>query len=157
MSDQWGQEDDSTSQNTGQTNDTSPKALREAYEAMKAKLDQVSEELTSERTARQEEKLQSVFSSHGVPDEVRQHYTGEKNPEKAEEWIATMKSAFGGESAPQSAPQPSMAAETQAQYRQMTEAGATGAPLTGDQAAQSAISQASSVQEIMQAMQQIGR
>jgi hypothetical protein len=160
MNDAWGYDDNA--QIEPGHNDGSPKALRDAYNALKNKYETEVGDLNTKLTGfieeQRREKLSSVFSELGVPG-AASLYTGEPDPEKAKAWATSMKAAFGTGNAQGEAPvvpstEPALDAQVQQQYQQMTEAGTSGAPLGNFQAAEAAVGNATDFKSIMAAMQQ---
>lgn len=152
MNDAWGYDDNE--QNQPGHND-GPKALRDAYDAQKKANQEIMAELAAIRQERATEKLSSVFSKLGVPDAAKL-YTGEPDPEKARTWVESMRATFGSGNAQGDAPvvptPPVLDEQTQQQYQQMASAGADGNPVTSMEAAQSSVSAAGNLQELMAAM-----
>lgn len=156
----WGYEDES---NTGQGNDnemSGPKALRDAYDKLKQQNDELNSKLTSFLEDQAREKMSTVFQSLGVP-EAQSVYQGPNDPQKAKEWVESMRSVFGGnsqggnpatetvvEQQPAGLP-PSM----QRQFDQFVSAGQEGQPLGNLEAAQAAVNDANDIQSLVQAFQ----
>jgi len=156
---QWGYEDN---ENTGQGNDTElngPKALRDAYEAMKRQNEDLNQKLTSFLEDQAKSKMATVFESLGVP-EAQAVYQGPNDPQKAKEWVDSMRSVFGGNvqggnPATETATQqpaglpPSM----QAQFDRFVQSGQDGQPLGNFEAAQAAVNDATDLNGLIQAFQ----
>ena len=157
--------------NDGLGNDTElsgPKALRDAYAALKKQNEDLNSKLTSFLEDQEKKKVQSVFENLGVPG-AASLYTGEADPEKAKAWVESMRGVFGGnqggtppvadnqptqEQAPQTgAIPPSM----QAQFERISQAGLEGTPQGNFEAAQSELGNASSVNDLIAAMQRAQR
>lgn len=153
MNDAWGYQNDD---NEGQSNDNEnqgPKALREAYKAQGELLKQMKAQMDADRLERQQEKLAATFESQGVPGALA-HYKGEADPTKAAEWIATMKATFGTGAPTGGNPEtiaPALNADQQSQLQRMTEAGQDGVPMGGLEAAQAAIGNAETIQDLINA------
>lgn len=154
MNDAWGYEENQNQQPNGD----GPKALRDAYDALKKQNEELLASLTADREERAREKVSSVFSELGVPGAAAL-YTGEPDPEKAKAWAETMKATFGTSSTqeqtqtsvtPQASPLGD--AETQKQFEQMAEAGQSGAPLGNFQAAEAAVGTANNLESLIAAM-----
>jgi hypothetical protein len=156
MNDAWGYDDNAEQTEPGHND--GPKALRDAYAALKAQNDQILAQLASVEKERTKEKLSSVFSELGVPG-AADLYQGEPDPEKARAWAESMRAAFGSGSAQQAQTPadvptpPALDAQAQQQYQQMTEAGQNGNPLTSIEAAGVAITGANSLAELIAANQ----
>lgn len=150
---QWGYDDND---NAGQDNSnelTGPKALRDAYEAQKKILADMQAEVTALREERQKEKLGAVFESLGVPG-AASLYKGEADPQKAKEWVETMRSTFGGGNQGGTPPvadsqPPALEPDAQAQYQRMTEAGQQGVPLGNMDAAFAAVGDANNINDLI--------
>ncbi len=156
MNDAWGYDD--TEQTEPGHND-GPKALRDAYNALKKQNEDLNGKLTSFLESQQKRELSSVFSDLGVPG-AADLYQGEPDPEKAKAWAESMKAAFGtgttqGQtpvSAEQSQTSPLGDEVTQQQFQQMTEAGQNGVPLGNFQAAEAAVGSANDLDSLIAAM-----
>lgn len=152
MNDAWGYEgnnEQSAGHNDG------PKALRDAYEALKKQNDELNGKLTSFFEDQQKQKVSSVFESLGVPDAAKL-YTGEPDPEKAKAWVESMRGVFGtgnaqGGNSEVVPAEPVLDGQTQQQFQQMTEAGQGGAPVGNFQAAEAAIGNADSIESLIAA------
>lgn len=156
MNDAWGYEENQ--QQNQQPEGDGPKALRDAYAALKKQNEELIASLTADREERAREKVSSVFSELGVP-EAAKLYTGEPDPTKAKEWAETMKAAFGTSSTQTQAPasdnsqaSPLGDAATQQQFQQMTEAGQGSTPLGNFQAAEAAVGSANDLNSLIAAM-----
>jgi alanyl-tRNA synthetase len=157
----WGYEgNDGTGQ--GETTELNgPKALRDAYEAMKKQNDELNQKLTSFLEEQTASKMATVFESLGVPG-AQAVYQGPADPQKAKEWVETMRSTFGGTQggtppiadAQHQAP-PVLDQNAQAQFERFSEAGQTGTPVGNFEAAQQGINGASSTDEIIAAFQRM--
>jgi hypothetical protein len=164
----WGFEEND---DNGLGNDTElngPKALRDAYAAMKKQNDELNAKLTSFLEREEKQRLASVFENLGIPG-AASVYQGPADPKAAEEWANSMKQVFGGNqggtppvadtaSEPQNVPQtgaipPSM----QAQFERVAQAGLDGTPQGNFEAAQSELGNASSVNDLIAAMQRAQR
>lgn len=158
MNDAWGYQNEDDTQSQGEPNLDGPKGLRDAYKAQQQLLNDIRNQLNLERAERQKEKLKATFESLGVPGAV-DLYQGDADPQKAAEWVNTMKAAFGstngGEGNSQSTP-PALNADQQAQLQRMTEAGSNGVPMGGLEAAQAAIGNATSIEDLINANRHMG-
>lgn len=163
----WGYNDDSANGNQGNTEPNGPKALREAYEAMKKQNDELSQKLTSFLEDQQKQKMASVFETLGVPGAATA-YQGPADPKAAEEWVTSMKSIFGGNqgNAPVAEnaqteqmvpPNGQIPPSMQAQFERMANAGTDGTPQGNFEAAQSSVNGASSTDDIIAAFQRMQR
>jgi hypothetical protein len=153
MNDAWGYDD--TNESGDNTAPETPKALRDAYAALKKQNEDLISSLNADRAERAKEKLSSVFSELGVPG-AADLYTGEPDPEKARAWAESMRAAFGSGNA-QGAPDPVdvppvLDNETQRQFQAMSQAGHNGTPMGNFQAAESAVSTANDLQSLISAM-----
>jgi hypothetical protein len=96
--------------------------------------------------------VQSVFDSAGVPGAAAL-YQGDADPAKVNEWITTMKSAFGasgGNPSTSTVPaEPALSPEQQAQMQRMNEAGAAGTPLTSMEQALNNAGQVGNVNDLI--------
>lgn len=146
---EWGYENDGTA-NLGNSNEANgPKALRDAYEAMKKQNDELTQKLTSFLEEQQKQKMATVFESLGVPG-AQNMYQGEADPEKAKAWVESMRGVFGG-AAPAAAEQPAspvLPPSMQAQFERLNQAGSDGQALGNVEAAQAAINDATSVEAL---------
>ena len=158
MNDAWGY-DDNNDESADNIAAETPKALRDAYKALKKQNEDLISSLAADRAERAKEKLSSVFSDLGVPG-AADLYQGEPDPEKAKAWAESMKAAFGtgttqGQtpvSAEQSQTSPLGDEVTQQQFQQMTEAGQNGVPLGNFQAAEAAVGSANDINSLIAAM-----
>lgn len=159
----WGFDNDTYNDGSqGDGNEANgPKALRQAYEAMKQQNAELSQKLTSFLEEQQKEKMATVFESLGVPG-AQAAYQGPADPQKAKEWVDSMKSLFGGNQGGnpnvadnQPAAAPALPASMQAQFERFTEAGQNGNPTGNFEAAQASVGDASSTSDIIAAMNRL--
>lgn len=155
---EWGYEDNNVNAQTGNTFD-GPKALRDAYDALKKQNDDLSAKLTSFLEDQQKQKMAVVFESLGVP-EAAKVYQGDADPEKAKAWVESMQSVFGGnvQGNPASNPQTPEVGLTPAQQHQlsmMNQAGANEAALGSIEAAEVGLSSATSSADLVALMQKL--
>lgn len=147
----WGYENDDTANLGNSTDNGGPKALRDAYEAMKKQNEELNQKLTSFLEEQQRSKMAQVFESLGVPG-AQDAYQGPADPQKAAEWVESMKQVFGGGAAPVAAAEqpasPTLPPSMQAQFERMSQAGSEGTPLGNVEAAQAAINDATSVEAL---------
>jgi len=158
---QWGYEENDATETGDNTELSGPKALRQAYEAMKRQNDELNSKLTSFLEEQTKSKMATVFESLGVPG-AQDVYQGPADPEKAKAWVDTMRGVFGSNQGgtPPVAEQPvepALPASMQAQYQRMTEAGQTGVPMGNLEAAGAAVGSANNLSELIAAMQNAQR
>lgn len=156
----WGAEDNGY-EVQDPNNQNGPKALREAYDAMKKKNEELQSQFSQIQADLRQQRVSSVFSELGVPG-AASLYQGEADPEKIKEWATTMKTVFGGSGAPapitpvdQTTP-PAMDGDTAAQFQRMQEAGTQGVPLGNAEAAFGRVNDASSTQDLINAWKSMG-
>ena len=159
MSNSWGFEDGNAN-GLGDSNEaTGPKALRDAYEAMKKQYDELSSQLTSFLEEQRAEKMAQVFESLGVPG-AQSVYQGPNDPQKVKEWVDTMRQTFGGGQPQQAAAEqpitPTLPPSMQAQFERMSQAGNEGVPVGNVEAAQAAVNDATNVQGLIDSFQNMG-
>lgn len=149
----WGFEDDGALDLGNGNEATGPKALRDAYEAMKKQNDELNQKLTSFLEEQTQQKMATVFESLGVPG-AQAAYQGPNDPQKAKEWVDQMRSVFGGGQPQQVAEQPTpptLPPSMQAQFERMNQAGIEGTPVGNFEAAQAALNDASDPQALINA------
>lgn len=155
---QWGYDNSNESTQPGNENEPDgPKALREAYAALKKQNEEtmamVSELLAEKKSAQ----ASAVFESLGIPETVRS--LAPTDPTEAKTWIETMRTAFGGGNQGGTPPvadntqaaAPVLPASMQAQFERMTEAGQSGSPLGNLDAAFNAVGDATDIQGLIAA------
>jgi hypothetical protein len=150
MNDAWGY-DANDGQDETQMN--GPKALRDAYKALKAQNDELNQKLTSFLESQQKSQMATVFSTLGVPGAV-DLYQGEPDPEKARAWVDSMRGVFGNGAVQGDTPapvQPAVTDDQQAALQRMTEAGQHGTPMGNVEAAQSGVNSATDMQSLIAA------
>lgn len=147
----WGYDNDDAL-DLGTSNEANgPKALRDAYEAMKKQNEELNQKLTSFLEEQTQQKMATVFESLGVPG-AQAAYQGPNDPQKAKEWVDTMRSVFGGGQPQQVAEQPTsptLPPSMQAQFERMNQAGTEGTPVGNFEAAQAALNDASDMQGLI--------
>jgi hypothetical protein len=152
---EWGFEDNGANNGLGNGEGTGPKALRDAYEAMKKQNEDLSQKLTSFLEDQAREKMATVFESLGVPG-AQSVYQGPADPQKAKEWVDTMKATFGG-GQPQAATEqpaaPTLPPSMQSQFERLSAAGTEGTPVGNVEAAQAAINDATDLQGLIRSFQ----
>lgn len=149
MNDSWGYNTDESAEQGNELN--GPKALREAYAALKKQNEELQNGLASIQRDINQQRVQTVFETLGAPQAAKL-YTGEPDPEKAKEWFTTMQSVFGGNqgSTPQVADSsPGLDPATQDQFQRMTQAGSDGVPMGNIESAQAAVGSATSIEDLM--------
>lgn len=153
---EWGYENNENAQ-AGNTPD-GPKALRDAYDALKKQNDDLNAKLTSFLEDQQRSKMAVVFESLGVP-EAAKVYQGDADPEKAKQWVESMQSVFGGNvqgnPASTQASEPTLTSAQQHQLSMMNQAGANEAALGSIEAAQVGLSSANSSADLVALMQKL--
>jgi len=147
MNDAWGYDNEGQGENTELSG---PKALREAYAALKKQNEELQTGLASIQKDINQQRVQTVFEALGAPQAAKL-YTGEPDPEKAKEWFTTMQSVFGGG---QGSPAPTdsgpaLDAGTQDQFQRMTQAGADGVPMGNIESANAAVGSATSIEDLV--------
>ena len=153
----WGYDDNGNA--NGQGNDTElngPKALRDAYEAMKKQNDELNQKLTSFLEDQQKSKMATVFEALGVPG-AQNVYNGPADPEKAKEWVETMRSVFTSGQPQQAANEqptpPTLPPSMQAQFERLNNAGNDGTPVGNVEAAQAAVNDATDLKGLINSFQ----
>lgn len=151
----WGIEDEVTS--SGNTEQSGPKALRDAYDALKQKNQELQDGLASIQKDLQMQKVQSTLSELGIPNAAAEQYKGDADPEKVREWAVTMKSIFGGGAEIPSTPSGNATHsvtiddDTAQQFQRMNEAGQSGSPLGNAEAAMNRVADATDIQSLLAA------
>lgn len=151
----WGYDDTDANGLGNNTEGNGPKALRDAYEAIKKQNEELNAKLTGFLEAQAAEKMATVFESLGVPD-AQAAYQGPNDPQKAKEWVDSMRQVFGGGQPQQAAEQaaaPTLPPSMQAQFERFNAAGQDGAPVGNVEAAQAAVNDASDVSALIAAFQ----
>lgn len=154
---QWGFEDE----NDGQGNNSElngPKALRDYAAELKRQNDELNSKLTSFLEDQAKEKMATVFTSLGVPG-AQTVYQGPNDPQKAKEWVDSMRSVFGGDSqggnpATEAAvQQPALTDEQQKQFESFNQSGSNGQPMGNFEAAHAAVNDATDINSLIAAFQ----
>ena len=102
----WGIEENYGDGSQGNSTEANgPKALRDAYDAIKRQNEELNQKLTSFLEEQQTAKMAQVFEALGVPG-AQAAYQGPADPAKAKEWVDSMRSVFGGGQPQQAAEQP---------------------------------------------------
>ncbi len=156
----WGIEDDT---NLGGNNENSgPKALRDAYDALKQQNKELADGLAAVNKQLRDQAVGATLSELGIPAAAAEQYKGEADPTKVREWATSMQSLFGGGQAqtPGSTPTPvdqtqqqGLSPDMQAQLQQMNNAGQQGTPLGNAEAAVGRVNDANSIQDLLSAWQ----
>lgn len=152
----WGFENDAQSELGNNTEGNGPKALRDAYEKQKATIESLEQKVTAFLQAEEKRQMATVFESLGVPG-AQNAYSGPNDPQKAKEWVDSMRSVFGGGQPQQAAAEqpapPTLPPSMQAQFERLSQAGSEGAPLGNVEAAQAAVNDANDIQGLINAFQ----
>ena len=152
----WGYEGNEGNSGLGNdTEGTGPKALRDAYDAIKKQNEELNAKLTGFLEAQAAEKMATVFESLGVPG-AQAAYQGPNDPQKAKEWVDSMRQVFGGgqpQQAVEQAATPALPPSMQAQFERFNAAGQDGAPVGNVEAAQAAVNDANDVSALIAAFQ----
>ncbi|AWN05116.1 scaffolding protein [Streptomyces phage Vorvolakos] len=156
----WGIEDDT---NLGGNNENSgPKALRDAYDALKQQNKELADGLAAVNKQLRDTAVGAALSELGIPAAAAEQYKGEADPAKVREWATQMQSLFGGgqASTPGSTPTPvdqtqqgGLSPDMQAQLQSMNTAGQQGTPLGNAEAAAGRVNDANSIQDLLSAWQ----
>src|SRR5690606_2332237 len=159
----WGIED-ATGDLGGNTDNSGPKALRDAYDALKQQNKELADGLAAVNKQLRDQTVGATLSELGIPAAAAEQYKGEAYPTKFREWAASMQTVFGGGQAvtPGSTPNPTaqtpppaMTPEQQAQLQQMQEAGSQGTPLGNMEAAFGKVGDATDLSGLLSAWQTI--
>lgn len=151
----WGIED---ANDLGGNNDNSgPKALRDAYDALKQQNQELQNGLAAVQKQLRDQSVGVTLSELGIPAAAAEQYKGEADPTKIREWATQMQSLFGGGQAvtpgstpPVETPQGIDPAVAQ-QLQQMQEAGQQGQPLGNFEAAAGRLNDATDIQGLISA------
>lgn len=151
----WGIED--ANDLGGNTDASGPKALREAYDALKQQNKELQDGLAAVQTQLRNQAVGATLSELGIPAAAAEQYKGEADPAKVREWATSMQSLFGGGQAvtPGSTPNPveqqGLDPATAQQLQQMQEAGQQGQPLGNFEAAAGRLNDATDIQGLISA------
>lgn len=155
----WGIEDDS---NLAGNNDIpGPKALRDAYDALKKRDEEKDQRIAALERNLQTQQVQATLSELGIPAAAATQYKGEADPEKVREWATTMQGIFGGGSGVPNTPTPvdshptALQGDVASQYQRMNEAGQQGTPLGNVEMAQANINDATDLKGLLAAWKQV--
>lgn len=143
----WGFDNSDPSSQDPNTNG-GPKALRDAYDALKAKNEELAAGLATMQTEIRQQKVQAVFDNLGVPG-AAPLYQGDADPAKVTEWATSMKTIFGGQGTPSTppvdGPSSALGADAAAQLERMNNAGQSGTPLGAMEMAQASVNDATDI------------
>lgn len=147
----WGYDDDQTD-GQPQNNGNSGGGLRQFAEQQKQENQALKDQLAAIQRELAMQKVQSVFDSAGVPGAAA-HYKGDADPTKAQEWIDSMKQAFGASGGSPSTStvqaEPLLSQEQAQQMQRMNEAGAAGTPLTSMEQALNQAGQVNNINDLI--------
>lgn len=154
----WGIEDDSNL--AGDNENTGPKALRDAYAALKKKDEEKDQRIAALERNLQTQQVQATLSELGIPAAAAAQYKGETDPDKVKEWATTMQSIFGGGSGVPNTPITSnppaaLEGDTASQYQRMTEAGQQGTPLGSGEVLAGRVADAKNLKDLLAAWQSV--
>ena len=157
----WGYEDPESQ--GGNNENTGPKALRDAYDALKTQNQELQNGMAAIQKELREQKVGATLSELGIPAAAAEQYKGEADPNKVREWAASMQTLFGGgQAATPGTPNPTdnqpantLAPDVQHQLQSMTEAGQQGTPLGNFEAAASRVGDANDLAGLLSAWQTI--
>ena len=160
----WGfEENDGSTEGQGNNSELDgPKALRDAYAALKKQNDDLNSKLTGFLEEQSKSKLASVFENLGVPG-AASVYQGPADPKAAEEWAKSMQQVFGSTTqagtpaVAEQAPEPTLPASMQAQFQRMSEAGQEGTAMGNMDAANAAIGNATSAADLKAVFDRLNR
>lgn len=152
----WGFEDD----NAGQANNSGsdgPKALRDAYAAMKKQNEELATGLAAITKQLNDQRVSATFETLGVPGAAK-HYTGDADPEKIKAWVTDMQTAFGnsGTLSP-SEPTTLLDDDSAAQFQRLSEAGQSGTPLGSAEQAMGRVGDAKTPQDLINAFKMLNQ
>lgn len=156
----WGYDENDAQGDLGNSTEAEgPKGLRDAYKSLKQQNDELNQKLTSFLEEQAASKMATVFESLGVPG-AQAAYQGPNDPQKAAEWVNSMKSVFGGAQPQQAATEqpntPTLPPSMQAQFERLNQAGSEGNPVGNVEAAHAAVNDANDVQGIINSFKNLG-
>lgn len=159
----WGIENDANDLGTPPVD--GPKALRDAYDALKQQNKELADGLAAVNKQLRDTSVGATLSTLGIPATAAEQYKGEADPDKVREWATQMQSLFGGGQAatPGSTPNPTdhqVPAQTldpavAQQLQSMQEAGQSGTPLGNMEAAMGKVGDANDLAGLLTAWQTI--
>lgn len=152
----WGIEDDSNL--AGDIENTGPKALREAYAALKKKDEEKDQRIAALERNLQTQQVQATLSKLGIPAAAAAQYKGDTDPDKVKEWATTMQSIFGGGTPQANTPNDSegsagLEPDVQARYDRLNGAGQEGTPLGNGEALAGRVADATDLKGLLAAWQ----
>lgn len=156
----WGIED-ATGDLGGDNENTGPKALRDAYAALKAQNKELQDGMAAIQSELRSQKVAGTLSELGLPASAASQYKGEADPEKVREWATTMQSIFGGGAGSPNTPTTTdqsattLQGDTASQLQTMNEFGQQGTPLGNAEAAAARIGDATDIQGLLSAWQNL--
>jgi len=161
MSDTWGIEDNTNLAGTAEL--TGPKALRDAYDAMKTQNKELADGLAAVTKQLRDNTVSGTLSELGIPATAGEQYKGEADPTKVREWATTMQSLFGGGGgtpvpAPTidpAVPPVALEGDAAAQYQRLNEAGQFGTPAGTMEAATAGVNDANDLNSLLAAWSNI--
>lgn len=153
----WGFEDENASQ-VNHNEGNGPKALREAYEAMKKQNEELASGLKAITDQLTAQRVSSTFEALGVPGAAKL-YKGDADPEKIKTWVTDMQTAFGnsGAPSPNDPPPPLSDTDQAAQFQRMSEAGQSGTPLGSAEQAMGRVGDAKTPQDLINAFKMLNQ
>lgn len=159
----WGIENDAGDLGTPSTD--GPKALRDAYDALKQQNKELADGLAAVNKQLRDTAVSATLSELGIPATAAEQYKGEANPDKVREWATQMQSLFGGGQAvtpgstpnltDQQAPAQTLDPAVAQQLQQMQQAGQQGTPLGNMEAAMGKVGDANDLAGLLTAWQTI--
>lgn len=156
---EWGIEEQTV---PGQSTEyTGPKALRDAYDALKQQNQELQSGLAAVQKQLRDASVTSTLNELGIPATAAEQYKGEADPAKVREWATTMQNLFGGGSGVPNTPTPvdqapALTPEQQAQFQRMNSVGAEGQPLGNAELAHAQINDATDLNGLLAAWKQLG-
>jgi hypothetical protein len=155
MSDAWGIEDNT---NLATTPSDGPKALRDAYDAMKVQNKELADGLAAVTKQLRDNTVSSTLSELGIPVTAGEQYKGEADPAKVREWATAMQSLFGsggGTQVPtptiEQAPAVTLEGDAAQQLQRLNEAGQQGTPVGNFEAASASLNDATDTKALIAA------
>lgn len=152
----WGFENDDANGLGNDTEGNGPKALRDAYRKQADKIESLETMVATFVQREEKRQMAAVFESLGVPG-AQEVYQGPADPQKAKEWVDSMRSVFSG-TAPEAVEQPQqprLPESMQAQFERLSQAGNDGAALGNVEAAQAAVNDATDPKALIAAFQNL--
>lgn len=134
-----------------------PKPLRDAYDALKAKNEELQTGLAAVQKQLREQAVGATLTELGIPATAAEQYKGEADPIKVREWAESMKALFGGgqdtgtPTTSDAAPTNALDPMVQAQFQNMNDAGQQGTPLGNVEMAVGRVSDAKDLNALLEA------